>query len=239
MSSHSVAAIVVAGGSGERLGRAGGKQLAVVAGMPVLSWTVKALAEAPGIDLIVVVTHPARMEEYREQAIDPLGLSVPVAFAAGGDSRQASVASGLDAVPESVDIVLVQDGARPLLTPSLVTTAIAALVSDTQAAGAVVGHPAVDTLKLADKDVVVSTPDRSLYWAVQTPQVFRSGTLKDAYAAAAAQGFLGTDDSSLVERAGGRVVLVEGPRDNIKVTVAEDLVIVDAVLRQREGGEQR
>lgn len=239
MTSPSVAAIVVAGGSGERLGRAGGKQLALVAGMPVLSWTVKALASAPEVGLIVVVTHPERVDEYREQAIDPLGLSVPVAFAAGGATRQASVASGLDAIPGSADIVLVQDGARPLLTPGLVSAALSALAEDREAAGAVVGHPAVDTLKLAEKNAVASTPDRSRYWAVQTPQVFRAQALREAYAAADSEGFLGTDDASLVERAGGRVVLVEGPRDNIKVTVAEDLVIVDAVLRQREGEGER
>ena len=81
-----------------------------------------------------------------------------------------------------------------------------------------------------------STPDRSRYWAVQTPQVFTSSVLRDAYARAAEEGFVGTDDSSLVERAGGRVVLVEGPRDNIKVTVAEDLTLVESALRRRESG---
>jgi len=232
----SVAAIVVAGGSGERLGREGGKQLAIVAGLPVLSWTLKALAEEPEIDLIVVVTHPERVAEYRVLAVEPLGLSVPVVFAPGGESRQASVASGLALVPESADVVIVQDGARPLLTPALVAQALAALHADPSAAGAVVGHPAVDTLKLVESGAIVSTPDRSRYWAVQTPQVFRSAALRDAYARAAAEGFVGTDDSSLVERAGGRVVVVEGPRDNLKVTVAEDLALVEAVLRDRESG---
>lgn len=233
MTSPSVAAIVVAGGSGERLGRAGGKQLALVAGRPVLSWTVKALAETPGLDLIVVVAHPERVDEYRSSAVELLGVAIPVVFAPGGDSRQASVASGLAAVPESIDLIVVQDGARPLLTPELTTTAIAALCSDPDAAGVVVGHCCVDTLKRAEDGVVHSTPDRSQYWVVQTPQVFRASILRDAYSKASAEDFVGTDDSSLVERAGGRVVLVEGPRDNIKVTMSEDLVLVDAVLRHR------
>jgi 2-C-methyl-D-erythritol 4-phosphate cytidylyltransferase len=237
VTAQSVAAIVVAGGSGERLGLAGGKQLAVVAGRPVLSWTLKALAETPEIELIVVVTHPGRGEEYREIAVEPLELSTRVVFAAGGESRQASVESGLERVPESFGVVLVQDGARPLLTPSLASRVLAALRSDSGAAGAVVGHPSFDTLKLIDGDSVVSTPDRDQFWVVQTPQVFTAVALRSAYARACVEGFAGTDDSSLVERDGGRVLLVEGPRDNIKVTVAEDLALVDAALRRREGGE--
>ena len=121
------------------------------------------------------------------------------------------MSAGLAAVPDTVATVLVQDGARPLLTAELVDRALAALAADPGAAGAVVGHPAVDTLKLAEDGVVLSTPDRSQYWAVQTPQVFRAAELRRAYAEAARAGFVGTDDSSLVERIGGRVLLVEGP----------------------------
>ena len=234
----SVAAVVVAGGSGERLGREGGKQLAVAAGRPILSWTLAALAESPEVKLIVVVTPPDRVDEYRADAVEPLGLLVPLTVVAGGQTRQDSVAAGLAAVPESVPLVLVQDGARPLLTPELVSKSIAALIADVDAVGAVVGHPSVDTIKLAENGAVASTPDRSRYWAVQTPQVFRSAALREAYALAATEGFVGTDDSSLVERAGGRVLLVEGPRDNIKVTVPEDLALVEAVLgRMASGGE--
>lgn len=236
MTAPSVAAIIVAGGSGERSGLEGGKQLAIVAGLPVLSWTVRALDEAPEVELIVVVTHPDRGDEYRAVAVEPLGLSTPIVFAPGGDSRQASVASGLAAVPESADVVLVQDGARPLLTADLVTRTLAALHESSGAAGVVVGHPVFDTLKIVTDGAVSSTPDRSRYWAVQTPQAFTSSVLRAAYARAAEEGFVGTDDSSLVERAGGRVVLVEGPRDNIKVTVADDLTLVESALRRRESG---
>jgi 2-C-methyl-D-erythritol 4-phosphate cytidylyltransferase len=218
------------------LGVEGGKQLAVVAGLPVLSWTVRALAETPEVDLIVVVTHPERVAEYRVVAVAPLGLSTPVVLAAGGDTRQASVAAGLAEVPESVNVVIVQDGARPLMTAELVSKTLKALAEDVDAAGVVVGHPSVDTLKLVEDGAVASTPDRSRFWAVQTPQVFRSEALREAYSLAAAEGFVGTDDSSLVERAGGRVLLVEGPRDNLKVTLAEDLVLVEAALLSRESG---
>ncbi len=235
--SPKVGAIVVAGGTGERLGLEGGKQLACVGGRPVLSWTVEALAASRRIDAIVVVCHPDRVDEYRTTAVEPLGIDVDVRYAPGGDTRQQSVANGLAVLGYDTDVVLVQDGARPLLTPDLVVRALDSLDADGSAAGVVVGHPAIDTLKVAAADgVIVSTPDRSRFWAVQTPQIFRAQALREAYASAEAEGFTGTDDSSLVERAGGRVVLVEGPRDNLKITVPEDLVLVEAALKFREGG---
>lgn len=239
MSEGAAVAIVVAGGSGERLGRAGGKQLANVAGRPVLSWTVAALDASPVIGLIVVVCHPDRVDEYASCAIEPLACSTPVRFARGGSTRQASVAAGLAEVPVDAEVVLVQDGARPLLTPELVERTLATLAENPDAAGAVVGHPSVDTLKIADGTRIAETPDRARFWAVQTPQAFRADVLREAYAAADKDGFLGTDDSSLVERLGYTVLLVEGPRDNIKVTVAEDLALAEAALTFRAREELR
>jgi len=99
----------------------------------------------------------------------------------------------------------------------------------------VVGYPSVDTLKTVVGGTILSTPDRSQFWAVQTPQVFSAAVLREAYTVAAKDGFLGTDDASLVERLGKKVVVFEGPRDNIKVTVAEDLLFVEAALKFREG----
>jgi 2-C-methyl-D-erythritol 4-phosphate cytidylyltransferase len=232
------AAVIVAGGTGDRLGLAGGKQLAPVLGKRVLSWTLEAFEAASEIDLIVVVCHPDRVDEYRCVAVDPLRLVTPVRFAPGGDSRQDSVASGLSLLPASVRTVVVHDGARPLVTPSLIADALAALTASPDSDGVVVGYLAIDTLKVVTGDVIVETPDRSKYWAVQTPQVFRADVLVAAHAAAKANGFVGTDDASLVERAGGRVMVLDGPRDNIKVTVAEDLFFVEAALRFRESGKR-
>lgn len=233
MSAPRVVAIVCAGGSGERLGLAGGKQLALVAGRPVLAWTLAALASAEQVDHIVLVCPEGRAGEYRTAAVDPLALGTPITLAPSGPSRQASVASGIAAAPADAEILLVHDGARPLVTPDIVASTIAALESDERAAGAVVGQPAIDTLKIADENVIVQTPDRAKYWTVQTPQTFRAAALRDAYARAEADGFVGTDDAALVEHAGGRVLLVEGPRDNIKVTVAEDVALVEATLAFR------
>jgi 2-C-methyl-D-erythritol 4-phosphate cytidylyltransferase len=227
------AAIIVAGGTGERLGLPGGKQLADVEGRPALTWSVAAFDASPLVDLVVVVCHPERVDEYRRVAVEPFGPKTPIEFAAGGDTRQASVSNGLALVPDGVETVLVHDGARPLVTVELIAETIDALVADPEADGAIVGHPAIDTLKIVDGATIESTPDRARLWAVQTPQTFRAGALRSAYAAARADGFLGTDDASLVERMGGKVLVVEGPRDNIKITVAEDLALVVSALRYR------
>ena len=237
MNNARVVAIVCAGGSGERLGLAGGKQLALVAGRAVLAWTIEALDATSEVDHIVLVCPASRVEEYRAAAIDSVAPTTPVTYAASGPSRQASVAAGIAVAPPEAEILLVHDGARPLVTPEIVVSTIAAVEGDPLAAGAVVGQPAIDTLKIADGSVIVETPDRSKYWAVQTPQTFRAQALRAAYAQAEEDGFVGTDDAAIVEHAGGRVLLVEGPRDNIKVTVPEDAVFVEAVLKQRAGGE--
>jgi 2-C-methyl-D-erythritol 4-phosphate cytidylyltransferase len=216
---------------------AGGKQLAVVAGRPVLMWAVAAFQASGRIDGIVVVCHPDRIDEYRSIAVEPLGLTLPVLFAEGGATRQDSVASGLRLVPETCTYVVVHDGARPLVTPEAIEATLRALDHYPEADGAIVGQPVVDTLKVVVGRDVDHTADRARFWAVQTPQTFRAQALKAAYEAAKAEGYLGTDDASLVERAGGRVVVVDGPRDNIKVTVAEDLALVEAALRFRRDGE--
>ncbi|NTU71066.1 MAG: 2-C-methyl-D-erythritol 4-phosphate cytidylyltransferase [Coriobacteriia bacterium] len=237
MSPHGATAIVCAGGTGQRLGLAGGKQLTLVAGRPVLAWTMAALDAAPSVGHIVLVCPGDRFAEYRAAAVEGVIVGTPVTFAASGDTRQESVASGIAAASDDATVLIVQDGARPLLTPSLVEATVSALQADPRADGAVAGHPSIDTLKTVTGGVVDGTPDRARYWAVQTPQAFRAESLRAAYARAAKDGFIGTDDAAIVEHAGGRVVLVEGPRDNIKVTVAEDIAVVEAVLSFRRSEE--
>ena len=98
--------------------------------------------------------------------------------------------------------------------------------------GAVVAHPCIDTLKVVENGVIAGTPDRNVFWNAQTPQVFRAGIYRRAHAAALSDGFVGTDDSSLIERLGGRVLVVEGPRDNIKLTVPEDFQLLEAAVQK-------
>lgn len=230
-------AIVVAGGTGERFGRTGGKQLLEIAGRPVLARTLDAVLAARSVGDVVVVCPPERVAEYRVAVAIASVDEVRVTFVAGGATRQDSVAAGLAAVLAEAAILVVHDGARPLAPAALLDTAVAALAADKSLDGVVVGHPMSDTLKLASGALIAETPDRSRYWAVQTPQAFRADTLRRAYALAASDGFLGTDDSSLVERAGGKVALLQGPRDNLKITQPEDAIIAEAILdfRASEG----
>lgn len=228
-------AVIVAGGAGERAGKVGGKQLAHVAGRPVVAWTLDAV-DCSLVDGIVVVCPGADRARYRSVELDVGALTTPVLFADSGASRKESVGSGLAALPDSCEIVVVHDGARPLVTPEIIDSAVALLQAHDDAAGVVVGHPSVDSLKQVEHGRISSSVDRSVVWAVQTPQVFRLDPLRSAHSVADSRA-TDTDDAALVERAGGSVLVLEGPRDNIKVTLPEDFAYVEAVVRSRSGEE--
>ncbi|HEX9092471.1 MAG TPA: 2-C-methyl-D-erythritol 4-phosphate cytidylyltransferase [Coriobacteriia bacterium] len=230
------AAVIVAGGGGERFGRPGGKQLAEVAGAPVAGHALRAFEAASSIDVVVLVCHPDRVEEYRDAVVASAGARKVIAVVGGGATRRQSVAAGLRALPAEADLVAVHDGARPLVEPGVIDAAVAALEARADVDGVVVGHRAFDTVKtVAPSLLVTGTPDREGLWIAQTPQVFRTRALLRAHAQADEAGFEGTDDASLVERAGGVVLMHEGPRWNIKITVPEDLAVAGALLRDRAG----
>lgn len=234
------AAIILAGGQGERFGHEGGKQLVQIAGKPVLTWSAEAFDAVGDIGLIVIVCPEDRMKEYLEAAIDPFPFVTPVVLAPSGSIRQESAFSGLEYVPEKFEFVILHDGARPLISPDLIAHTINTLKGNVDADGAVVAHPSVDTLKVVENGVIVGTPDRTVFWNAQTPQVFRTGIYRRAHAAALSDGFVGTDDSSLIERLGGKVLVVEGKRDNIKLTVPEDYMMLAAAVHTmlREGVDE-
>ncbi|MBD9214427.1 MAG: 2-C-methyl-D-erythritol 4-phosphate cytidylyltransferase [Senegalimassilia anaerobia] len=235
------AAIILAGGTGERFGKEGGKQLVEIGGKPILTWSVEAFDAVGDIGLIVIVCPAERQGEYLGKAVDPFSFATPIVVAAAGSTRQESAFSGLELVPEEFEYVVMHDGARPLISADLIAHTIATLKGNIDADGAVVAHPAIDTLKVVENGVIVGTPDRSVFWNAQTPQVFRAGIYRRAHASALSDGFVGTDDSSLIERLGGRVLVVEGKRDNIKLTVPEDYLMLVAAVRERylkQKGEQ-
>ena len=225
------AAIILAGGTGERFGKEGGKQLVEIAGKPILTWSAEAFDAVGDIGLIVVVCPEERSEEYLKRAIDPFPFVTPVVMAPSGSIRQESAFSGLEYVGEEFEYVVLHDGARPLISPDLILHTINTVKGNFDADGAVVAHPAVDTLKVVEDGVIMGTPDRSVFWNAQTPQVFRTGIYRRAHASALSDGFVGTDDSSLIERLGGRVLVVEGKRDNIKLTVPEDYAMLASAVR--------
>ncbi len=232
ISTPDTCAVVAAGGLGLRFGDARGKQYVELCGLPVLDWSVAALDAAPSVGHIVIVCPHDRIGGTRG-IVDMISPSVPVTFVEGGATRQESCLAGIRAVPEGFPLVAIHDGARPLIKPDTIEAVVARVRSDASLAGAICAHPSADTLKVVEDGIVQATPERSRYWAVQTPQVFHTATVLEAHLAAAREGFVGTDDASLVERAGGRVAVVESPSDNMKVTVPEDRLPVEAILARR------
>ena len=224
------AAIILAGGSGERFGKEGGKQLIEIGGKPILTRSAEAFDAVGDVGLIVVVCPEERTEEYKERAIDPFPFVTPIVMAPAGSIRQESAFAGLELIPEEYEFVMLHDGARPLITKELIEHTISTVKGNIDCDGAVVGHPSIDTLKVVENGVIMGTPDRSVFWNAQTPQIFRAGIYRRAHASALSDGFVGTDDSSLIERLGGRVLVVEGKRDNIKLTVPEDYLIISAAI---------
>ncbi len=194
--------IVVAGGSGQRFGRA--KQFEDLGGRTVLDWAIATARSAT--DAVVVVLPPSDTDGRDPRVV------------VGGGTRSESVRNGLSAVPGEAEIVCVHDAARPFASVALFAAVVAAVRGG--ADGAVPGVPVTDTIKVVRPDgVVVATPDRSTLVAVQTPQAFRADVLRRAHAA----GGDGTDDAALVEAIGGRVVVVPGEAGNRKITHADDL----------------
>jgi 2-C-methyl-D-erythritol 4-phosphate cytidylyltransferase len=207
-----VVGIIPAGGSGERLGADRPKAFVVCAGLPLLEWSLSVLREV--CDRVVVAA--------------PEGYDDGPDFVRGGDSRSASVRNALAAAPEA-EIAVVHDAARPLLTRDLVERCIAALEPGID--GAIAAARMTDTVKEAAHDGrVLRTLDRSALWSIQTPQVFRADVLRRALERDAAALAAATDDAALVEEMGGTVRVVEAPPENIKVTLASDLRIVEALL---------
>jgi 2-C-methyl-D-erythritol 4-phosphate cytidylyltransferase len=220
--------LLVAAGSGERLGAGVSKALVEVAGAPLLVHAARALAACRDLEGLVVVVAEAEVDRAAKLLADA-GVTTR-AVVAGGAERHASVARGLEALGGGDALVAVHDAARPLVTPELVSRTVSALVAPWAAVAPAL--PVVDTLKLAAEDGrVLRTLDRRGLWAVQTPQVFPRDVLARAHARQDPAG--ATDDLMLVERAGGRVRLVEGDRLNVKVTYPDDLELVAAVLAAR------
>jgi 2-C-methyl-D-erythritol 4-phosphate cytidylyltransferase len=209
-------ALLVAAGSGERLGAGRPKAFVVLAGRPMLEWSLDAL-RAAGIDDIVVALPPG-------EAVDG------VVCVEGGATRSASVRAALAAATPGEPVV-VHDAARPLVTPEHFTAALAALG---EADCAVAAAPVTDTVKEADgARLVTATLDRSRLWAIQTPQAFRRTVLERALAVDDDTLAQATDDAWLVERMGGAVRVVESTPANFKVTTPYDLAIAEHLLADR------
>ena len=203
---------MVAGGSGSRFG--GPKQFAALAGRPLVEWSLETARKL--CDGVVLVLPPGTPGEW--------GSAVVVS---GGETRSDSVRAGLDAVPDGVEVIVVHDAARPLAGEALWEAVVAAV--EAGADGAVPACAVTDTIKRKTVEGALVTLERSELVAVQTPQAFRAEAIKRAHAG----GGQATDDAALVEAAGGLVVLVDGDPRNIKVTTPTDLLVAEALIKER------
>jgi 2-C-methyl-D-erythritol 4-phosphate cytidylyltransferase len=223
-SKFGVCAIIVAAGESRRMNGVD-KILTPLAGKPVLEWSIEAFQKNARIDRIILVNSQKNLASVRCLVVDKKWTKV-AEVCLGGERRQDSVAAGLKLL-EQCDWVVIHDGARPLLTQDLIERGLAA-AQETGAAVAAV--PVTDTIKLAgDDQFVIETPPRSNLWSVQTPQVFRFDLLQTAYHQA--RGDV-TDDSSLVEKAGGKVKLYLGSYANIKITTPHDLAVAELLIKE-------
>jgi 2-C-methyl-D-erythritol 4-phosphate cytidylyltransferase len=215
-------ALLVAAGSGDRLGADRPKAFVTLAGHPMLEWSLAALRAAPSVRRVIVAVPPRSPHRRAEED----WLSV----VEGGESRSQSVRNALAAAGDA-DEVVVHDAARPLLRPELVEATLAELED---ADAAIAAAPVADTVKEGDAERWVQrTLDRSRLWAIQTPQAFRRDALERALDVPADVLAQATDDAWLVERAGGRVRLVEAGAENFKVTTPWDLQLAELLLRER------
>jgi 2-C-methyl-D-erythritol 4-phosphate cytidylyltransferase len=226
-----VVAIVPAAGSGERFGKGTNKPFAVLGNKPLIIWAVEALQSLPEITEIIPVVKEAD-REICSRLFEEYSVTKIRRIAPGGRERQDSVFHGLSLIHDKDSVVLVHDGVRPLIEPSVIQNALQQLNG---CDGVVIGVPLKDTVKEVRGGFVRNTPKRDLLWAVQTPQIFYYQALYDAYEKAMADSFYTTDDSALVERNGGVIKIVQGSYTNIKVTTPEDLLIAEIFLKIRKG----
>ena len=227
------AAVVPAAGRGERLGGGTPKPFVMLRGRPLLQYALITLQQIPQIEAIAVAVAGDVMPRARE-IVRRARLS-KVAVVPGGPDRQASVKCGLDALPPGPDLVLVHDGARPLLSPALASAVLAAAARHGAATAAL---PVSETVKRGEDGWVRETLDRGSLHRIQTPQAFHRALLVRAHEVARRQGFRGTDDAILVERLGDPVRLVAGDPANLKVTVPEDLTLAEALLAHGDARPQ-
>ena len=226
-------AIVLAAGSGERLGRTEPKAFLEVAGTPMVVRAAEAAAACPAIASLVV-TVPRGHERTARRIVAP---GKPVLVVSGGPSRHASVLAGLAAVPDRVSFVVCHDAARPFASPQQFVLVLGALEMTPDAAAAIPIVPVADTVKRVRGGFVVRTEgSREELALAQTPQAFHASALRDAHGRAAQAGREFSDDAAALEWAGYRVAAVAGDPDNFKITTPEDLALAELFVAERAHG---
>lgn len=244
-----VIAIVPAAGFGRRFGSGINKPFRSLCGKPLVIWSLETLEAVINVKDIIPVLKTEDVE-YGKKIFKEYGISKVKMIAPGGNERQDSVYNGLKLIEDKNCIVLIHDGARPLIEKDLIEKAIKELVILTSEAqggrfkrgngrskrcdGVIFGVPLKDTIKKAENGMVTETLKRDTLWAIQTPQIFPYKTIFSAYEKAREEGFYSTDDAALVERYGGKLKVVIGSYKNIKITTPEDIVIAEFLISRKD-----
>ena len=223
-----ISAIIVAGGSGSRMGTATKKQYLKVKGKEILVHTVERFNNMPEIQEVIVVTGKEDITYVEKLLKEDYRLDKVVHIVEGGKERQDSVYNGIKVVNEKAEYLVVHDGARPLITSEVVLRGLSMAYANK---ASIVAVPVKDTIKIVDKEgKVETTPNRDTLWSIQTPQIFEKELIVRAHEYAKAHRLQATDDSMLVEAIGVPVYIVEGSYSNIKITTPEDLVMAENML---------
>ena len=223
--------VIVAAGSSERFGSE--KTMAELLGRPVLYYSVAAFMSCPYVKEIIIVTAPDRVDEVsamcRRYSLTRCVTKVVI----GGKTRLESALSGISEVKNSSNLIAIHDGARPLVTQEVINSAIECAFSKHAAVAAI---PSKDTVKIAPGNTVLTTPDRSEVFSVQTPQVFDYAIINGALTKALTSGLSVTDDASAVEALGFKVYVSPGSEENLKITSPLDMKLAETILLARKAG---
>ena len=220
--------IIVAAGKGKRMGTDIKKQYLELNGKEVLAHTIEKFQVCDEVDEIIIVTGQEEIEYCTDHIWKKYGFSKIKKIVAGGKERQDSVYKGLLGASGATEIILIHDGARPLVRLEQIKASIETAAKE---GACVIGVPIKDTVKICNKDQFIKeTPSRDTLWGVQTPQTFKYDLIMRAYKEAFEKDLVATDDSMMVEALGYPVKIVQGRYDNIKITTPEDLVIAKSMM---------
>ncbi|MDZ7808587.1 MAG: 2-C-methyl-D-erythritol 4-phosphate cytidylyltransferase [Gracilimonas sp.] len=224
----SLSLIIPAAGSGVRLGTEVPKPFIEIDGKTILQHTIEKFIDIPGLRQVIVVASAQSVSLVEELISDYALPDLQFSVVEGGKERQNSIYNALKTVDQKTDLIAVHDAVRPFVETEQIMGCIEAA---NETGAAVLGVPVRDTIKKVNKEYFVeSTPDRSVLWQIQTPQVFKREILIEAYEKAIKEGFTGTDDSSLVENTGVKVKVVEGGVNNFKITYPIDLKVTEQII---------
>ena len=223
--------IIVSAGKGHRFLKEKKKQFYLLGDRPILAHTLDKFENCPLIHSILLVVGQEDMDYCLKEIIEKYGYRKISQLIPGGRQRQDSVKNGIDLLPKETEIVVIHDGVRPFVTKEMIEESIRSAVKCQAVATAM---PVKETVKMVQRDgIVLQTLDRDSLWQIQTPQTFQVNVIKEAYHKATADGFIGTDDASLVEHLGVKVHILPGAYSNIKITTLEDLMLANLILQMQ------